>query len=296
MTTRNKVNSTLTIAMAALILSTPIQAAASDEASDTTGLSETSGRTSDNEVILETQTYQQVSPPAASSGQDTTGSSGNSAGEPDPGPIVAYADQTTQQPTTPGDCTIREPSDDELHPTSSCTPIPQDDQNDAPTTDTPAQPAQPLTITAHDIASTIANGSGITRQPPGPTVLITKPLIVYTNPTPPQNLTTTIANTPIDIQATPLTTTWAWGDGTTTTTTDPGAPYPHHTITHHYTHTATNITTTLTTTWTATWRPTGTTQWHTVNGTLTTTETTTPYNITRTITYLTDDAEQTQHH
>ena len=172
---------------------------------------------------------------------------------------------------------------------------------DPPSTPSP-QPAEPadggprtITITTRQAATLIASGSGITRQPPGPKVIISKAFIVYTNPAV-RYQTTTILNTSIEVEFAPTSYTWGWGDGTTTTTTDPGAPYPHQTVTHHYQHTATGITTTLTTTWTTRFRPQGDTQWRPIEGTITTTETSTPYDLVRVITYLTDDAEEAQGH
>ena len=166
----------------------------------------------------------------------------------------------------------------------------------------PGQPDQPttggprtVTITTRQAATLIASGSGITRQPPGPKVIISKAFIVYTNPAV-RYQTTTILGTSIEVEFTPTSYTWGWGDGTTTTTTDPGAPYPHQSVTHHYQHTATGITTTLTTTWTTRYRPAGESQWRPIEGTITTTETSTPYDLVRIITYLTDDAEQAQGH
>ena len=148
-----------------------------------------------------------------------------------------------------------------------------------------------VTVTTRQAATLIASGSGITRQPPGPKVIISKAFIVYTNPTP-QHQTTTILGTSIEVEFTPVSYTWGWGDGTTTTTTDPGAPYPHQTVTHHYQHTATGVTTTLTTRY----RPTGEATWRPIEGTITTTETSTPYDLVRIVTYLTDDAEEAQGH
>ena len=168
----------------------------------------------------------------------------------------------------------------------------------------PGQPNQPtntggggraVTITTRQAATLIASGSGITRQPPGPKVIISKAFIVYTSPAV-RYQTTTILGTSIEVEFTPTSYTWGWGDGTTTTTTDPGAPYPHQTVTHHYKHTAKDVTTTLTTTWTTRFRPAGETQWRTIDGTITTTETSTPYDLVRIVTYLTDDAEEAQGH
>ena len=164
----------------------------------------------------------------------------------------------------------------------------------------PDQPAtgggpRAVTITTRQAATLIASGSGITRQPPGPKVIISKAFIVYTDPAV-RYQTTTILGTSIEVEFTPTSYTWGWGDGTTTTTTDPGAPYPHQTVTHHYQHTATGVTTTLTTTWTTRFRPAGESQWRPIEGTITTTETSTPYDLVRVITYLTDDAEEAQGH
>ena len=155
-------------------------------------------------------------------------------------------------------------------------------------------PPTTVTITAADTAALLVDGSGLHRQPPGPQALITLDVIAYTS-SDTRTLTTTVANTPVTITATPISYTFDWGDGATTTTTDPGAPYPHHTIAHRYQHTATAVTITLTTTWTATFTPDGGTP-RTVPGTITTTETTPPFDIVRTITYLTDDAEEAQGH
>ena len=162
-------------------------------------------------------------------------------------------------------------------------------------TDQPAVSTEPITLTTRQAATLIAQGSGITRQPPGPKVIISMAFIVYTNPTP-RYQTATILGSPIEVEFTPASYTWGWGDGTTTTTTDPGAPYPNQTVTHHYQHTATGVTTTLTTTWTTRYRPAGENQWRPIEGTITTTETSTPYDLVRVVTYLTDDAEEAQGH
>ena len=168
---------------------------------------------------------------------------------------------------------------------------PQDDTTDASGGSGP----RTITITTRQAATLIASGSGITRQPPGPKVIISMAFIVYTNPAV-RYQTTTILGTSIEVEFTPASYTWNWGDGTTTTTTDPGAPYPNQTVTHYYQHTATGVTTTLTTTWTTRYRPAGENQWQPIEGTITTTETSTPYDLVRIVTYLTDDAEQAQGH
>ena len=91
-------------------------------------------------------------------------------------------------------------------------------------TDQPAVSTEPITLTTRQAATLIAQGSGITRQPPGPKVVISMAFIVYTNPAV-RYQTTTILGTAIEVEFTPTSYTWNWGDGTTTTTTDPTPPW-----------------------------------------------------------------------
>lgn len=191
-TTRITLITTLT-----LILGSSPQAAGSTETPSVGQPPDLSGRASDSSVILETQTYQEISPPADSPRTtDTPGQAGAPAeneatDSADSAPAVAYADETTQQAPAPGACTVWDPLTDDKPPVAICTALPQPDDS-APDDPAPAEPAsappapRPLTVTARDVATAIADGSGLTRQPPGPTVLITKPLIVYTNPAPPE--------------------------------------------------------------------------------------------------------------
>ena len=203
---------------------------------------------------------------------------------------VQYSDSDTKLAAPHRNCRTYQDENKKMH--AVCRPEPEPEP--AVESEAPAEP-RVITITTREAATLIAQGSGITRQPPGPKVVISKAFIVYTNPTA-RHQTTTILGTTIDVEFTPTSYTWNWGDGTTTTTTDPGAPYPHQTVTHHYQHTATGITTTLTTTWTTRYHPAGDTTWHTIEGTITTTETSTPYDLVRITSYLTDDAEEAQGH
>ena len=172
-----------------------------------------------------------------------------------------------------------------------CRLRPKESPADAPGAPGPA----PITLTSHDVATLIVDGSGITLQPPGATVLLHMPLIAYTNPTT-RTLITSVGGTSVDVEVTPATYTWNWGDNTTTTTTDPGQPYPNQTVTHLYAATADNVVVTLTTTWTARFKPAGATDWQPVDGYVTTTQTALPFNIRRLIPYLSDDAEEHQGH
>ncbi|VEG75150.1 Uncharacterised protein [Actinomyces slackii] len=152
-----------------------------------------------------------------------------------------------------------------------------------------------VVVSVHDLAALSLSGSGITRQPPGPQVLSTKPFIVYTSSAT-RTYTAQILGRAVTIETTPISYLWDFGDGVYLSTTDPGAAWPDHTVWHDYTTTHTQIHTTLTTTWRARYQPAGTSAWRPIPGTLTTTETTTAYDVVRTITYLTDDAEEEQNH
>ena len=152
----------------------------------------------------------------------------------------------------------------------------------------------PVVVTSSDVSKVMANGSGITRQPPGAKALVSKIVIVYTSGDS-QTMETQVGGAPVTIVATPASYTWDWGDGTTTTTKDPGAAYPDHTVFHKYSHTADNVVISLTTTWTATYSVGGGPA-QPISGTLTTTDTTNPFDLVRRISYLTDDAEEAQGH
>ena len=152
----------------------------------------------------------------------------------------------------------------------------------------------PVVVTSSDVSKVMANGSGITRQPPGAKALVSKIVIVYTSGDS-QTMETQVGGAPVTIVATPASYTWDWGDGTTTTTKDPGAAYPDHTVFHKYSHTADNVVISLTTTWTATYSVEGGPA-QPISGTLTTTDTSDPFDLVRRISYLTDDAEEAQGH
>jgi hypothetical protein len=90
-----------------------------------------------------------------------------------------------------------------------------------------------------------------TRQQPPGNALVGLPVIFFTDGPTTQTFSLDIRGFTVDITATATGFTWHTGDGTDLTTTDPGAPYPDHTISHDY---ATGTWTAgLTTTWTATY-------------------------------------------
>ncbi|MCA0146186.1 hypothetical protein [Blastococcus sp. LR1] len=89
-----------------------------------------------------------------------------------------------------------------------------------------------------------------TRQQPPGDALVGLPVIFFTDSPTTQTFTVDIRGFTVTITAGATAFTWHTGDGTDLTTTDPGAPYPDHTVTHDYR--SGTYTASLTTTWGAT--------------------------------------------
>ena len=139
--------------------------------------------------------------------------------------------------------------------------------------------AGPTTVSNEQVARLIPHGSGINRYPSGEIFVIFKqPMMVWTSPNK-QTFNITLLGTPIEVEATPVSFNWDWGDGQSFDTTDPGTPYPNYTVSHAYEVTGNGYVIKLRTSWKARWRIAGQTQWHQVNGTVTTTETSSPFNL-----------------
>ena len=139
--------------------------------------------------------------------------------------------------------------------------------------------AGPTTVSNEQVARLIPHGSGINRYPSGEIFVIFKqPMMVWTSPDK-QTFNITLLGTAIEVEATPVSFNWDWGDGQSFETTDPGTPYPNYTVSHAYEVTGNGYVIKLRTSWLARWRIAGQTQWHQVNGTVTTTETSSPFNL-----------------
>ena len=135
------------------------------------------------------------------------------------------------------------------------------------------------TVSNEQVARLIPHGSGINRYPSGEIFVIFKqPMMVWTSPGK-QTFNITLLGTPIEVEATPVSFNWDWGDGQSFDTTDPGTPYPNYTVSHAYEVTGNGYVIRLRTSWSARWRIAGQSQWHQVNGTVTTTETSSPFNL-----------------
>ena len=115
----------------------------------------------------------------------------------------------------------------------------------------------------------------ITVQPDRPDVFVNMPTIVHADPAV-QAFATTLAGFPIEVEATPTTYTWDFGDGSAPIqTTSPGHPYPDHDVAYPYPREGT-FTITLTTTYSGRYRLAGSTTWLPVVGTAATTSTAGP--------------------
>ena len=86
--------------------------------------------------------------------------------------------------------------------------------------------AGPTTVSNEQVARLIPHGSGINRYPSGEIFVIFKqPMMVWTSPNK-QTFNITLLGTPVEVEATPVSFNWDWGDGQSFDTTDPGTPYP----------------------------------------------------------------------
>ncbi|TQL02058.1 PKD domain-containing protein [Cellulomonas sp. SLBN-39] len=133
-------------------------------------------------------------------------------------------------------------------------------------------------LTAEDFRRLPIPAPVLTLQPDRGWVLVNKETVVMTDPTP-ATLTTNLLGYDIQVQATPTTYTYDFGDGTAPlVTTSPGHAWPDHDTAHVYGAPG-SVSITLTTTWSGRYLIEGTTQWRDVDGTAQTTTTSDPFTI-----------------
>jgi hypothetical protein len=107
--------------------------------------------------------------------------------------------------------------------------------------------------------------SEVNVQPPDGWTLVNVDTIAFTDTTP-RTSNTRLFGIPVEIRAVPSSYSWDFGDGSAPfTTTDPGAPYPAHTIAHAYAKKGA-ATISLTTTWHGQFRLAGEPTWRDVAG------------------------------
>ncbi len=106
-------------------------------------------------------------------------------------------------------------------------------------------------------------------QPPDGWTLVNVDTIAFTDREP-RTVSTELFGIPVEIRAVPTSYSWDFGDGTSPlSTSEPGAPYPEHTIAHAYAKPGT-ATISLTTTWGGQFRLAGEPTWRDVPGEATT--------------------------
>lgn len=104
-------------------------------------------------------------------------------------------------------------------------------------------------------------------------------VVVYTD-TAQQLLETTILDIPVSFRLTPSHWTWDFGDGSPAVpSSQPGEPYPNHTISHVYSSAHDGVTISLTTLWSGQFQIAGAGDWYPVQGFVTTTATAGPVEI-----------------
>lgn len=155
---------------------------------------------------------------------------------------------------------------------TACDPVPvgewapwleRDDGDDAE--DVEEQPAELLVFTREDVQSLLVNSGSLEVQPDQSWVLVGTDTVVMTDASE-HVLGTTVLDLDIDVRVTPVLFTWDFGDGSAPLTgTDPGAPWPNHTVSHVYSDPGT-VTISLRTEWDADFRVEGTSTWIPVAG------------------------------
>jgi len=107
--------------------------------------------------------------------------------------------------------------------------------------------------------------SEIVVQPPNGWTLVNVDTIVFTDRAA-RTMNTNLFGIPVEIRAVPSNYSWNFGDGSAPfATTDPGAPYPGHTVFHAYAEQG-SATISLTTKWRGQFRLVGEPTWHDVAG------------------------------
>jgi hypothetical protein len=122
-------------------------------------------------------------------------------------------------------------------------------------------------------------------QPEGRT-LVNLDTIVYTDESTVSTTQVSILGFPVDVEATPMSYVWSFGDGATVTTMTPGKPYPAKEITHRY-HKRGGVSLTLTTNYAARFRIAGG-PWQYVDGTVPITGPATPLLVREAVPVLVD--------
>ncbi|WP_168202725.1 PKD domain-containing protein [Georgenia wutianyii] len=137
---------------------------------------------------------------------------------------------------------------------------------------------QPIVVSHEDVQHLIVEPGGLIVQPDRSWVLINTETVVMTDAAE-HILRTRVLEVDVDVRVTPVLYTWDFGDGSAPLTgTDPGAPWPNHTVAHVYDAPGT-VVISLRTEWDAAFRVAGTSTWLPVAGRAVTTQSTEPIEV-----------------
>ncbi|WP_324649883.1 hypothetical protein [Georgenia sp. H159] len=135
-----------------------------------------------------------------------------------------------------------------------------------------------FTVSREDVQSLLVSPGSLEIQPDQPWVLVNTDTIVLTDSAE-HVLVTQVLGYDVDVRVTPVLFTWDFGDGSPPLTgTDPGAPWPNHTVSHAYGE-AGVVSISLRTEWDAAFRVEGTSAWIPVTGRAVTTLTSEPVEV-----------------
>ncbi|MCK6211967.1 hypothetical protein KZX45_15585 [Georgenia sp. EYE_87] len=158
----------------------------------------------------------------------------------------------------------------------------------------PGEPAEeapaavPIVVTAEDLQRLPIDPGGLAVQPDRGWVLVNLETIVWTGAAE-QTFSAVVLGTPVEVRARPIDFTWDFGDGSAPiTTTDPGAPFPNHSVAHVYSAAAEQRQVTLTTRWAGEFEVNGSGVWQPVAGVATTSEVSEPFEVRTAETSLTN--------
>ncbi|UFU01822.1 PKD domain-containing protein [Ruania suaedae] len=155
-------------------------------------------------------------------------------------------------------------------------PAEDDEAEDAP--DEPAPVI--ITVSASDFAELPLVPGGVQIQPENRSwTAVNIDTIAYTSGDP-QVLSTQVLGFDVAVRATPVEFAWDFGDGSDPlVTTDPGLPYPDHTVSHIYAAAAEEVSVALTTTWVGEFQVAAQGPWIPIAGTAQTTSVSDPFSV-----------------
>ncbi|MBD8063501.1 PKD domain-containing protein [Oceanitalea stevensii] len=127
------------------------------------------------------------------------------------------------------------------------------------------EPRELIAFTREDVQSLLVNSGSLEIQPDQAWVLVGADTVAMTDASE-HVLSTRVLDLDVDVRVTPVIFTWDFGDGSAPLTgTDPGAPWPNHTVSHVYSDPGT-VAISLRTEWDAAFRVEGTSTWIPVAG------------------------------